>query len=233
MPGGLESNTDDRLLPIDREAEALLAEVQRQGMTTEQVVALLEGPQAIRVRIGMARSYRRLLESAAEYTAERDELVREYDELIARRMREADGIDQSLRALAVNRRRQGLGNFFDVAGVGRWSTTSAPAHFKIDSDKVLGALEGDDLETFSQLEEPKKPERKLLRGVLELHLAGLIADQMEACTLEDEKERAAYQEGVAARVAAMFPGVEYVPEDINAKTDADKKLGEAPARRSR
>lgn len=163
-----------------------------------------------RTRIGLGREVQRLAARLAELSHEADMFLAEIEQLkrpLRGRLATAEAM---LEHIALHRRREGNGNFFEVPGVGRWSTRTKAARFTVDPSAALAWMEDHDSELFGQftrLPEPTPPAREVDTPGLRAHLL----TQVPAASNEDDLKTANL---IGEGLAASMDGVEWVPSAV-------------------
>lgn len=163
-----------------------------------------------RTRIGLGREVQRLTARLTELDREAEVFLFEVEQLRRPLRGRLAASEAMLEHIALHRRREGDGNFFEVPGVGRWSTRSAGGRFKLDNAKVIAWLRDHDADLyadFTDLPDPVPPERRLDGTSLRQHLS----TQVPAARNEDETKIA---NAVGEALAASMDGVEWVPPVI-------------------
>lgn len=219
MPDVANPSTGDVLLPLDEHVDALLQKIDSavdfaSDDWPKQAAEFFNANDEARSRIGIARRLRSLLRDVRGVERERAMVVADYDAVIVKMRREASMLDETLKAMALQHRDAKRGNFIDIPGIGRWGTRRKPDRWALNNDEVIAGMDGDDRAEFIDPGEPRPPEPKVRRDVLIERLDQMLADAMVECTSGDEDEREAFRASAAARIAAIFPGVEYIPADI-------------------
>ena len=161
-------------------------------------------------RVALARQVKRLDGRIDELQRERQAVIDDYDHAIEAQVARLSEVDSMLADIARLRRKDKRGNYFDVPGVGRWSTRSGKARFQTDNAAVLAWLEETDADAFQQFsEEPPPPPRRLLGDEFRKHLVAQLP--------EDDDQVAT----VGEALAAAYPGVEFHPPEIGVSYKLD------------
>lgn len=173
-----------------------------------------------RIHIAVGRAWKRYDAQLADIDRQVEAFMADVDvtrERIRRRAQEAEAF---LADVARLNREAGRGTFIDIPGFGRVSTRRRSERFAIDAPVVLHALTGDDLQMFSAFRDPRPPERVLKTDVLRGHLEELLdSARATVTTVDDEAERARLDQAAGEKIAALFPGVEYIPEGFSVTYD--------------
>lgn len=223
MPDEQESITKPpERLPVDADVDRLIAgagippdepvweEERADHDAMIQRAALADDAQ----RFGIARRYRaetaRLDALMEERQAVWDQYSAAIDPIAARR----DDLGDILDAMALVRREAGLGNFMDVPGIGRWSTTRYGVKWQIVQPVALDLLREQEATEFIDPGEPRPPIPTVRVKEFRAHLNELLDTALAGRKKPTDEEIAE----VAQAVAAAYPGaVEVTPPVINVK----------------
>lgn len=223
MPRETDAIRDHGLLPLDADTDTLLAQIAEEddGLSEEErhtARALRAAAMDMHMAVGVGR---RLLRTEARLRELSDEALRFMNEItMLSEPLELTRLElvSMLDAMALTRREAGLGNTFDVPGVGVWKTRKAAERWAIDNDAALAELEGDDRAEFVDPGEPRPPVPKVRGDLLRARLAELL-EGSAASGIEDAAARERSRLETAERVAAQYPGVTFVPGEIRVTHD--------------
>lgn len=165
-------------------------------------------------RFGIARRYRAEARRMDALMEERQAVWDQYsaaiDPIAARR----DQLGDILDAMALVRREAGLGNFMDVPGIGRWSTTRYGVKWAL-APEALDVLRVQEAVEFIDPGEPKPPVPTVRAKEFRAHLDELLDTALAGRKKPTDEEIAE----VAEKVAAAYPGaVTVTPPVIHVNT---------------
>lgn len=222
MPDADNSTSNPPQLPVDDAVDALLAAALGSGTEADRHKLFSQRAAAadLHMAVGVGHRLLRVRARIRELQQLAQQQQQDIETVGAPLLRAEADLVEMLEAMALVRRDAGLGNFMDVPGVGRVSTTRKAARWAIDNNELIAGLTGDDRARFIDRPPPAPPEERVKGDVVRKHLNEMLDAAAKGIEDEDEDEamRLRKIEDAAETIAAAYPGVTYVRSEITVTT---------------